>query len=97
MKHLLLLLAIAISLSSPYAYACSNDFECGYGNQCRRAAGEYGPGMCVKLVDQFGSSTFQTQSVEPAQVKGCYGDYECGMGRACVKRSGQVKGICILD
>jgi hypothetical protein len=86
---------------SDFAIACTNDYECGYGNRCVKPSGSYSyTGSCVTLIDKYGNKDYGADSTWGSSyglktVDGCQWSSECYYGYKCMKESGQVYGMCM--
>jgi hypothetical protein len=98
MVKAIMVFILAILLSGTAIAACNSDFDCGYGNKCVKAKGNFNvTGICVTPSDRFGNKTYKysAPSSRPQTVRSCSFDTDCGIGFSCMKRSGQIYGICL--
>jgi hypothetical protein len=95
-KYAIILVVLILFFNN--SLACTNDFQCGYGNKCVKPSDSIQMnGICVTPTDQFGNRTYDTQpqEIEPHEVKGCQFNTDCDIGFSCVKRSGEIYGDCL--
>jgi hypothetical protein len=94
-RKALSILMLTVSLNS---LACTNDFQCGFGNKCVKPSGSYSMnGICVTPTDNYGNRDYsRSQSgYKPHEISGCKFNTDCNIGYSCVKRSGDIEGICV--
>lgn len=96
------LLAVAVLLASSVALACWSDFDCEYGQKCRKAQYQT-TGECVQLVrDPYSRLPVYVppdgSSVGPGRRKGnCMFDTQCDMvNEYCRVPDGEIYGFCTL-
>jgi hypothetical protein len=76
---------------------CNSDIDCGVGNKCVKAEGDYHlKGCCVTPVNKYGQKIYGSiPSYGTKEVSGCSFSCDCPIGFECVKKTGQLKGICV--
>lgn len=98
MNKVILIFSIFFSLG---AIACNSDYQCGYGNRCVKAEGDFHfDGICVQVKDEYGNKDYNSDSTwgggyGPKEISSCTWDGDCGIGGKCFKRSGSYNGICL--
>ncbi len=83
-------------------FACSSDYECGYGKHCIKPSQSYSlTGTCVTITNQYGVKDYNADKnwgkggFGPKKISGCQWNTDCPIGSKCLKESGQIYGICL--
>jgi len=72
--------------------SCNASGDCPGGQTCIRPAGQpYGAGICGRLVDSYGMSTFGSDDI----ARSCTFSVDCGVGFECRKPRGYGPGLCV--
>ena len=76
---------------------CTNDYDCGYGNQCYKPPYDF-DGICVVPTNAYGGrehTSPRTDSFGPGTSSGCSFKADCPIGFQCEKSRGALYGACL--